>query len=130
MLITEEQLNLILVVETIPRKYSDDDIKNTALKYNHKIDFMKNDRNAYAIAIKRKLIPDITGHMIPLGNLENRLVYAYEFPETKTVYIGLTGNEESRHNQHHKTDKNPQKTSPVFKYMEMTGFKPEKKNIK
>jgi len=84
-----------------------------ALKYKYKKDFIANDINAYCAAHRNKWIDDVCSHMIEIGNLKRRCIYAFEF-EDKSVYVGLTFNVEER-----KYDHLWRKRSTVYKYLEL-----------
>jgi hypothetical protein len=96
-----------------------------ALKYNTKVDFKKNSPRAYSAAHMHGWIDDITKHMIPLGHLYKRMVYAYEFPDNN-VYIGLTLNKGKRDQAHKDTNKI---ISPVAQHIVDTNLTPEYKII-
>jgi energy-coupling factor transporter ATP-binding protein EcfA2 len=66
---------------------------------------------------------DVTSHMIRVGNLYKRLVYAYEFPDNH-VYVGLTYDKEDRDKRHRQKEK-----SAVYQYIKKTGLQPEMKII-
>lgn len=103
--------------------WTDELIKEEALKYNHKIDFIKNSNSAYNASRYKKILDDVCSHMIPLGDVYRRVVYVYEFDD-KCVYVGLTCNKERRHLQHMKDGK-----SPVFKHIEKTNLQPKYKIV-
>jgi hypothetical protein len=63
--------------------------------------------------------------MIPLGNLYNRLVYVYEFPQVNAVYVGITYHEDRRKKGHMQIDSN----SSVRKFMEETNLEPQYKVV-
>lgn len=150
--------------------YTYDEVKKLALKYNTITDFQKNDRGAYSAAKNNNWIDDVTSHMIetrhnwsfdevkdiasryptkkewrdgnsksyswalsnlspteydevtthmePLGNIEKRLIYSFEFPDN-SVYVGLTFNSKKRIKQHLNSIK-----SAVNKHILKTGLKP------
>jgi hypothetical protein len=89
-------------------KYSYEDLKNIILKqdengeyvYKTKRDLEKGNPKAYHTAYASPYWEELTNHMIPLGNKYNRMVYVYKFPELKTVYVGLTGDEDRRKEEH------------------------------
>ena len=96
-----------------------DEIEKIAKKYDTKGEFAKNERNAYIHAYNKKFLDDVTQHMVPVGNLVKRMVYAWEFPD-KTVYVGLTGNKKMRAWNHINNPK-----SPVYSYRVLTGLNPK-----
>jgi predicted GIY-YIG superfamily endonuclease len=61
----------------------------------------------------------ITSHLESSGNLTNRLIYSFEFPDN-SVYIGLTFNRKKRFNEHMYSSKK----SAVRDHMIKTGLKP------
>jgi hypothetical protein len=99
--------------------WTDELIKEESLKYNHKIDFIKNSPSAYNASRYKKILDDVCSHMLPLGDIYRRVVYVYEFDD-KRVYVGLTCNKERRHLQHMKDGR-----SPVFKHIEETKLQPK-----
>jgi len=92
-------------------KYTYDDCKYEALKYNTKKDFYENNSGVYNAAHKNDWISSICSHMKKVGNKYNRCIYAYIFEQQKSVYVGLTYDINSRHNSHITT-----KNSTVYKY--------------
>jgi len=102
-----------------PNSWTKENVEQVAKQYTTKVDFQKNEPSAYQMAWRNKWIDDVTKHMIPVGNLVKRMIYAWEFPN-KTVYVGLTGNIKNRSWAHLNQPK-----SPVFRYMESTGLKPK-----
>ncbi len=101
-----------------PKEWSKENIQKVALDYETKVNFQKNEPSAYQIAWRNKWLEDITKHMIPVGNLLKRMIYAWEFPD-KTVYVGLTGDKKKRSYNHNNNPK-----SPVYKYKKLTGLEP------
>ena len=77
-------------------KYSDEELRTRAKEFKHRSEFKKFDKPAYSAAYARGILDDITTHMTPLGNLYNRLVYVYEFPQVNAVYVGITYHEDRR----------------------------------
>ena len=91
-----------------------------ALKYETKIEFKNGSPKAYSAAHTHGWIDDITKHMVPVGNLYERMVYVYEFPDNH-VYIGLTLDKKRRHKDHTDISK---VSSPVVKHTIETGLDP------
>jgi hypothetical protein len=91
-----------------------------ALKYETKVEFKNGSPRAYGAAYGHGWIDDITKHMVPVGNLYERMVYVYEFSDNH-VYIGLTSDKKRRHKDH--TDIN-KVSSPVAKHIIETGLDP------
>ena len=104
-------------------KWTDDLIKEEALKYNHKIDFIKKSPSAYNASRYKKILDDVCSHMVPLGDVYRRVVYVYEFDDN-CVYVGLTCNKERRHLQHMKDGR-----GPVYKHIEKTNLQPKYKIV-
>ncbi len=100
------------------KEWTDELLECEAKKYKHKIDFSKECPSAYVVASRKGIIDKICAHMNDLGDLYNRAIYAWEFPD-KTVYVGLTCDLERREQQH-LSDHN----SPVYKHIKSTGFIP------
>ncbi len=100
------------------RIWTYDMLVEEAKKYKHKIDFLKASPGAYSAASKKGILNSICSHMDDLGDMYNRAIYAWEFPDN-TVYVGLTYNLEKREMQHLT---NPD--SPVYKYREESGLTP------
>jgi hypothetical protein len=103
--------------------WTDELIKQEALKYNHRIHFIKKSGSAYNAAKKKQILKEVCSHMVPLGSSYRRMVYVYEF-EDKHVYVGLTGNRHRRHNQHMIDGR-----GPVSKHMKETNLTPNYKLI-
>jgi hypothetical protein len=91
-----------------------------ALKYETKSEFKFGSPRAYSAAHTHGWIDDITKHMIPVGNLYERMIYIYEFSDNH-VYIGLTSNKKRRHKEHTDIEK---MSSPVAKHIVKTGLNP------
>ena len=94
-------------------KWSYEELKDLTSKYDTKRDFAKAHPGAYSAAYQSPYWKELTSHMRALGNVKKRLVYAYEFPEFRSVYVGLTGDEERRKHQH-KTEED----STLYRYMQ------------
>lgn len=100
------------------KEWSDELLENEAKKHKHKIDFLRACPSAYTVASRKGILDRICGHMEDLGDLYNRAIYAWEFPDHH-VYVGLSCDLERREEQH-LTDKN----SPVYKYSKKSGLTP------
>jgi predicted GIY-YIG superfamily endonuclease len=98
-----------------------DEVKNIAFQYPTKKEWRDGNSKSYSWALSN-LSPEeydeITTHMEPLGNMANRMIYSFEFPD-KAVYVGLTFNSKKRFNQHLNSIK-----SAVNKYIQETGLTP------
>jgi predicted GIY-YIG superfamily endonuclease len=103
-----------------------EEIREIAKQYPTKKEFRDGNLKAYNWALTN-LTPEeydeITLHMEPLGNIANRMIYAFEFPDN-SVYVGLTFNSKKRFEQHMKSIK-----SAVNKYMVETGLTPVFKKV-
>jgi len=97
--------------------------RDEALKYKTKKDFYGKSEHAYNMALKNKWIDDICKHMILLGNIKNRCIYSYEFPDNH-VYVGLTFNLEERH-----SGRKRKITDSVTKYINETKLTPIYKQL-
>ncbi len=94
--------NIILKSKSESRiKWSIELLNKTSLKYFSLKEFYTNEKLAYQSAVKRKLLPKITKHMVRLGNKYKRLVYIFTFTDN-SKYVGLTFNFQTRYNQHKK----------------------------
>lgn len=99
-------------------------LKAEAFKYKTKKEFSEKNKGAVSTAKKMGIWDEITSHMVNLGNLSKRAVYAWEFPD-KSVYVGLTYNLEMRGLQHLDEEGKTQvskhikltKTVPLFKLL-------------
>jgi len=98
--------------------------KEIALKYKSRSELSKskNDCTAYGI-IKTNGWDELLNHMKRKMTLKKRHIYAYEFPQSKVAYIGLTCQVKIRHAQHMGVSKNIKK-SPVLSYIEESGETP------
>jgi predicted GIY-YIG superfamily endonuclease len=98
-----------------------DEVKNIAFQYPTKKEWRDGNSKSYSWALSN-LSPEeydeITTHMEPLGNMANRMIYSFEFPD-KAVYVGLTFNVKKRFSQHLNSIK-----SAVNKYIQETGVRP------
>ena len=105
------------VVKNFPDRKKDkwtyDELKNLMSKYDTKREFRNTHSGAYTAAYESPYWKELTSHMKALGNIKKRLVYSYEFPELKSVYVGLTGDEDRRKQQHKTEDK-----SSLYRYMQ------------
>lgn len=86
------------------RRYTDYEVHQAALKYKHRSDFQKGDRNLYAIAAKRKILEEVCSHMTPKGSRYKRGIYVFEFGN-KSAYVGLTYNYDERYTEHMRDNK-------------------------
>ena len=104
--------------------WTDDEIIQDASKYGSRSEWQKNSGSAYNAALSRGILDQATRHMKYLGNLHNRAVYVWEFPD-KSVYVGLTLNLDRRKSEHNDLTNN----TAVSKHIKLTGLIPEYKII-
>ena len=107
--------------------YTDDELKQEALKFKTKKEFANNNNAAYQQSMKRgkEFYDNITSHMEYLGNLTQRMIYAFLF-ENKVIYIGLTYDIGVREKQHLQLDdKHKRSKSSVRDYIKLTGETPK-----
>lgn len=104
------------------KKWGDrkEEVHQVALKYQNRGEFSLKDERHYEVARRWGWLDDVCGHMISIGNKYKRLVYVYEF-EDKSVYVGLTGNDNKRSTTHGSS-----KNSPVFKHQQKYNLTPTK----
>lgn len=93
--------------------------QNEALKYQSRIDFIKNSNKAYNAARINGWLDTCCSQMNRLGSKNMRLIYSFEFLD-KSVYVGLTYNPTKRQ-ERHLNDPNSQ----VFKYIKHTNLTPK-----
>lgn len=108
----------------IAKPLTKEDCLKEALKYSSRKEFKENSRKIYNLSERNIWIFEICSHMPINGNLKKRMVYAYEFSDN-FVYIGLTGNDKRRTNDHLLADSD----SAVNKHMVKTNLFPTKKII-
>ena len=102
-------------------KWTKEMIASEAKKYKTKEGFRKGSPKAYGAAHSWGIMDEVSQHMVPLGDLFNRFVYAYEFPDN-TVYIGLTHDKDERDYLH-------KIKGPIHDYINSTGLNPTLKLI-
>ena len=93
-----------------------------ALLCYSRIEFQNNYSTFYQKAFMNNWLDDICSHMIKkINQLDyNRIIYAYIFESTKTIYIGLTKNFKKRH--YSRQYKN---NDGVMNYINRTGLQPK-----
>jgi len=90
----------------LSNKFTDDELRDEAKKYNTKSEFIYGSPNHYDAARKRdkQFYQDITSHMVPAGDKTQKIIYAHEFYDSEgkpyAAYIGLTNNSERRYKEH------------------------------
>lgn len=107
---------------TPPNFWTKEKCQDVASKFICRSDFQKKEYNAYRRAYENGWLDEICSHMIKIGNMSKRLVYACEFADN-SVYIGLTCNSNRRITEHLTG-----KTS-VYKHIEETGLYPTYKEL-
>ncbi|MBC8308208.1 MAG: hypothetical protein H8E55_72190 [Pelagibacterales bacterium] len=75
-------------------------VKESALKFEHKSSWSRNDPTAYHLAHKNGWIDELTKHMSPLGTRFKRCIYSIQIKGQKKIYIGLTYNYKRRIKNH------------------------------
>ena len=83
--------------------WTKDKVKKSALRYQTKVDWIKNEDAAYRAAHKNGWIDELTKHMVPIGNKRIRCVYSISVKGKKIIYIGLTGYFQRRIRDHFDT---------------------------
>jgi hypothetical protein len=123
--------NVLLVDLKLKRKptgyWTYERCKEEALKFSKRSDF-SNAKDGSCTAYHKILEngwEELLSHMKIQRTLKEREIYAYEFPENKTVYIGLTHNIKRRNREHSGLDKRYGKiNSPVYHFSKKTGEVP------
>ena len=102
--------------------YSKEECHQKALLCKTRSEFQTKYNNFYKKAYKEKWLDEICSHMISLINQYDydRIIYAYIFEETNSIYIGLTKNFKQRHSIRKST-----KNDSVMKYINKTKLKPK-----
>jgi len=104
-------------------KWTKEKVWLEAQKYKSRREFELNSKRAYQAARRHGWYDEVTSHMEYQGNLFNRMVYAYEFPD-KSVYVGLTHDKDDRDRAHKTKEK-----SAVYQYIKSTELMPTFKMI-
>jgi len=81
-------------------KWTTETLSECAKRYSTRRDFRAGEPSAYQSAKSRGLLDRICGHMERLGNRQERVVYAIEYPETREVYVGLSFDPKARFEAH------------------------------
>lgn len=97
--------------------WTKEECQSEALKYVHRVDFLRYSYGAYQAAHRNKWFEEISSHMIHIGNEYNRLIYRIIFPNN-VCYVGLTSNFERRMSEHFT------KKGTVYSYIEKTNLTP------
>lgn len=72
--------------------YTNDELKEEALKYNHRVDFDRNSPNKYRVACRRKILDDICSHMIPKaswGSDYRNVLYIWKVIDDDVNHLGM-----------------------------------------
>lgn len=77
-----------------------------AKSFQHKKDFQNAYRGAYTSCQRNNWLEEVCSHMIPKGNMYNKLIYVYEFSDNH-AYVGLTYDINKRHNNRMKDERDP-----------------------
>jgi len=72
----------------------------TAKPFKSRIAFQRENRRAYQAAQSRGLLDIVCEKMEKQGSLFWRIIYAFEFTDKKSVYVGLTCNTNKRYHEH------------------------------
>jgi predicted GIY-YIG superfamily endonuclease len=94
-----------------------DKCKNISEQFDNRTDFQKKYKGAYEFARLNGFLEDICNHMIVLGDMYKRCIYAFEFNDNH-VYVGLTFNINTREKDHLNDEK-----SQVYKHIKSTNSK-------
>lgn len=84
------------------KKYTDEELKEDALKYTSRNEWNLNSKSKYSVACRRKLLDVCCAHMRYVENAyidDIGIIYAYIFNDM-SVYIGLTIKPKDRHHHH------------------------------
>jgi hypothetical protein len=104
---------------------------NEAKKFTNKTQWMIKSSGSYKSAERNNWIKECIEHMTPLGGHFRKMVYCFVFPD-KSVYVGITGNENRRKNEHlTKTYFNTHnsKVTAVMNHIKKTNLTPKYKKI-
>lgn len=81
-------------------QYTREMCKEKISQYVYLKDFREKERRLYALIHSHKWA-DLLSPLKITGSANERLIYAYEFPELNSVYVGLTYNIDIRNKDHH-----------------------------
>jgi hypothetical protein len=98
------------------RSWTDDTLRQEALKYKTRGEFMKKASSAYNISRYRSILNDVCDHMCPSGNAYKRCIYTCEF-EDGAIYVGLTFSVRQR-----SVTRSVDTRDAVYQYKEKTGL--------
>ena len=113
--IYEEVLSTIPSPQKQKNYWTVDRSMKEALKHKTRTELAKSSSCAVETLKKHGLYEKACSHMKIQANKMKRLVYVFEFPKTKTAYIGITWNSDERFNAHINSER-----SSVYKYIQST----------
>lgn len=110
-----------LLPQTKNKKWTMDEVREIAKKYEHIVDFKKGDNNAWQWASRKnagreEFYKEITSHMKPKGTRFKKLLYRADFPNN-TVYFGITYDLKERMDGHGQN-------GSVYDYAQIIGIEP------
>jgi hypothetical protein len=85
------------------RNYIKEDVIKIANMCKCRSEFQKKYPNHYAHCLNKKILDEVCAHMVPIGNMERRCIYVYEFYNINNInwcYVGLTFSIHNRHKEH------------------------------
>lgn len=109
-----------------PRGYwqSKENCKAVALTFETRSEFSTKCNAGYNSVMRNNWV-DLCSHMVEQRNTKDRYIYAFEFKDTNSVYIGLSWNLKQRHRIHLKDE-----NSSVYKHIkENTNIKYDYKEL-
>ena len=106
----------------LKHSYTKQECQEKALLCKSRSEFARNYPNHYQKALRTNWLDEICSHMIFIINQYeyDRIIYAYIFEETKSVYIGLTNDFKERTRNRRKN-----KNDTVTKYIKETNLNPK-----
>lgn len=102
-----------------PKKWTEETVRNEALKYNSRKEFSKESASAYHAARNFKILNEVCSHMEWLGHRYARHIYLCKFSDG-AIYVGLSYDPNVRFRQHLNDYR-----SSVYKYAKEINEEPE-----
>lgn len=102
-----------------PKKWSEEAVREEALKYNSRKEFSEESASAYHAARKLKILNEVCSHMEWLGHRYARHIYLCKFSDD-AIYVGLSYDPNVRFRQHLNDYR-----SSVYKYAKEIDETPE-----
>ena len=102
------------------KKWVKEECQKMVLKCKSRSEFAKKYAGAYKAARKNNWLDDICKNMVPIGNIFNKMIYVWLFPDNH-FYVGQTCNFMSRSWGHFNDLK-----SAVYQHIKKTKLKPKK----